>query len=82
LDWNKGFGTEAMKLILRYAFDLLNLNRISLTVFEYNARAILSYEKAGFRVEGQHRKWVNRDGKRWDLISMGILQSEWREVAN
>ncbi|HYK73033.1 MAG TPA: GNAT family N-acetyltransferase, partial [Pseudoneobacillus sp.] len=44
----KGYGTEAMKLLLDYCFSALNLHRISLTVYEYNPRAIRSYEKVGF----------------------------------
>jgi RimJ/RimL family protein N-acetyltransferase len=53
--WGKGYGTDAMRLILRYGFSELNLQRISLDVFEYNPRAIRSYEKAGFRMEGPER---------------------------
>jgi RimJ/RimL family protein N-acetyltransferase len=76
-DWGKGYGTDAMRVILRYGFTELNLRRVSLDVFEYNPRAIRSYEKAGFVHEGQARKFLNRDGKRWDLIYMGILREEW-----
>jgi|SRR5665648_7252 len=82
LDWGKGFGTDAMSIILKYGFDILNLHRISLNVFEYNPRAIRSYEKVGFKHEGIQRKWVNRDGKRWDLIWMGILKRDWINSKN
>lgn len=75
--WNKGYGTDAMRVLLRYAFDELNLHRVSLTVFEYNPRAIRSYEKAGFVYEGRERKFVERDGKRWDVLYMGVLREEW-----
>jgi RimJ/RimL family protein N-acetyltransferase len=75
--WGKGYGTEAMQLILRYAFTELNLRRVSLSVFEYNPRGIRSYEKAGFKEEGRLRKYLHRDGKRWDILFMGILQEEW-----
>jgi len=78
--WGKGYGTDAMRLALRYAFDELNLHRVSLSVFEYNPRAIRSYEKAGFVVEGRARQFLNRDGRRWDLIYMGILREEWEEA--
>ena len=47
--WNKGYGTDVMNVLLRYAFMELNLLRVTLSVFEYNPRAIRSYEKAGFR---------------------------------
>lgn len=76
-DWGKGYGTEAMQLALQYAFTELNLHRVTLNVFEYNPRAIRSYEKAGFTVEGRLRKFLLRDGRRWDLIYMGILKSDW-----
>lgn len=81
-DWGKGYGTEAMKLILRYAFAELNLNRVTLTVFEYNPRAIRSYEKAGFRHEGRRRGALLKDGKRWDILYMGILFEDWKELNN
>jgi RimJ/RimL family protein N-acetyltransferase len=75
--WGKGYGTDAMRIILRYAFMELNLHRVSLDVFEYNPRAIRSYEKAGFKHEGRSRGVLHRAGRRWDLIYMGILRSEW-----
>ena len=58
-------------------FNELNLHRVSLDVFEYNPRAIRSYEKVGFVFEGRTRKFLNREGQRWDMIFMGILRSEW-----
>lgn len=75
--WGKGYGTDAMKLILRYAFTELDLRRVSLNVFEFNKRAIRSYEKVGFRLEGRERKVMQREGRRWDIIDMGILHEEW-----
>ncbi len=76
-DWGKGYGTDAMRILLRYAFIELNLHQVTLLVFEYNPRAIRSYEKAGFRVRGRMRKVVNRDGRRWDAIAMSIIRQEW-----
>ncbi len=76
-DWGKGYGTDAMKVILRYAFQELNMRRVSLNTFEYNPRAIRSYEKAGFVHEGRIREYLCREGRRWDLIFMGILREEW-----
>lgn len=78
--WGKGYGTDAMRVILRYAFMELNLQRVSLNVFEYNPRARRSYEKAGFKEEGRCREFLQRDGKRYELIFMGILRSEWEEL--
>jgi RimJ/RimL family protein N-acetyltransferase len=78
--WGKGYGTDAMRLALRYAFMELNLHRVTLDVFEYNPRAIRSYEKAGFRPEGRQRQALIRNGKRWDLLEMGILREEWLKL--
>jgi RimJ/RimL family protein N-acetyltransferase len=75
--WGKGYGTEAMRVILRYAFTELNLHRVSLDVFSYNPRAIRSYEKVGFLFEGRLRKLLARDGERADDVWMGILREEW-----
>jgi RimJ/RimL family protein N-acetyltransferase len=76
-DWNKGYGTDAMNILLRFAFSELYLHRVSLNVFGYNQRAMRCYEKVGFSVEGRLRACLNRDGQRWDLIFMGILRDEW-----
>ena len=78
-EWNKGFGTEATRLITRYAFETLNLNRVALRVYEHNARAMRAYEKAGFRKEGILRQDAFREGKYWDAIMMGVLRSDWVE---
>jgi RimJ/RimL family protein N-acetyltransferase len=75
--WGKGCGTDAMRLLLQYAFTELNLWRVSLGVFEYNPRAIRSYEKVGFRHEGKMRQYLNHEGRRWDILYMGILRDEW-----
>ena len=75
--WGRGYGTDVMKVILRYAFTEVNLRRVTLSVFEYNPRAVRSYEKAGFVHEGRMRQFLNREGKRWDLLFMGILRDEW-----
>ncbi len=79
-DWGKGYGTDAMRLALRYAFGELNLRRVSLEAFAHNTRAIRSYEKAGFKLEGVQREWAWRDGRRWDVVSMGILAEEFDPV--
>jgi RimJ/RimL family protein N-acetyltransferase len=75
--WGKGYGTDAIKIILRYAFIELNLLRVTLDVFEYNQRGVRSYEKAGFVYEGRARGLIMREGRRWDVIYMGILREDW-----
>ncbi len=78
--WGRGYGGEAMRLMVRYGFEALNLRRISLSVFEYNPRAIRSYEKAGFVIEGRARQYLQREGRRWDVIYMGILREDWQDL--
>ena len=75
--WGKGYGTDAMRVLLRFAFTELNLRRVSLDVFDYSPRAVRSYEKAGFRREGLVRSDCLRDGQRQDSVFMGILRDEW-----
>lgn len=76
--WNNGYGTDAMRVILRYGFTELNLHRVTLGVFAYNQRAIRSYEKAGFKLEGRERQRLHRDGEHADCLLMGILREEWQ----
>ena len=80
--WGRGYGTDAMRVLLRYAFTELNLSRLSLNVFSYNQRALRSYEKAGFVVEGRQRQALQRDGQYHNLIFMGVLCDEWRRTIN
>ena len=75
--WGKGYGSDALRVLLRFAFQELNLHRVTLNVFEYNARALRTYERLGFTVEGTVREALRRDGRRWDLIFMGLLRKEW-----
>ncbi len=76
--WDKGYGTEALELLLQHGFETLNLNRIYLRVFSTNLRAVHSYEKAGFVLEGTLRQAVYRHGRYADMLIMGILRSEWQ----
>jgi RimJ/RimL family protein N-acetyltransferase len=79
-DRHRGYGAEAIATILRYGFEELGLNRVGLSVFEFNEGAISTYEKLGFREEGRLRKAIKRDEAFHDAILMSILESEWREV--
>ena len=76
-----GYGTEAARLMLRLAFERIGLHRVGLSVFAFNERAIRSYQKAGFRVEGRLREAIARDGRYWDEIQMGVLRDEWLAAA-
>lgn len=75
--WGKGYGGEAMALILRYAFDELNFHRIQASVFEYNKLSIKMCERAGFRREGVFREFLMRDGRRYDMYLYGLLRPDW-----
>ncbi len=74
---NKGYGTEAIKILLEYGFKYLNLNNIKLDVFEFNERAIRCYEKCGFKVYGRRRKCYFLNGEYYDRIEMDILAEEF-----
>ncbi len=75
--WGKGYGTDAMRLIVQYGFLEANLRRVSLALHSYNARALKSYEKVGFKLEGTMRSEILREGRRTDSYFMGILREEW-----
>ena len=80
--WGKGYGTDALRALLRFGFEELNLQRVSLSVLEGNERAMRSYEKCGFRYEGRERQTWAYDGRRWDEIYMGLVREEWQAMSN
>ena len=75
----KGNGTEAIRLILDYGFNTLNLHNIMLSVSADNRAGIACYKKAGFRETGRRREWKFKDGKYTDVIYMDILENEYKE---
>ncbi len=77
-DRGKGYGTQALRMLLRFAFAELNLFRVSAMVPEYNEAAIALLEKFGFMQEVCRRKALERDGRRWDLYIFGLLKDEWQ----
>ncbi len=76
-DRQQGYGAEAIEVILRHAFDELSLNRVGLSVFDFNDDAMSTYEKLGFEEEGRLRRAIKRDGDFHDAILMSVLESEW-----
>ena len=78
--WGKGYGSEAVRLAVQYAFVELNLRRVSLGLHAYNERAFKAYEKVGFKLEGRMRGEGLRDGVRFDSLWMGILREEWLQM--
>ena len=75
--WNQGYGAEATRLMIDYAFGRLNLHRVWLRVIASNPHAMRLYRKAGFRDEGLLREDYFDDGRYWDVHVMGMLASEW-----
>ncbi|MDD2694710.1 MAG: GNAT family protein [Anaerolineales bacterium] len=75
--WNKGYGGDALRLLLRHGFETLNLNRVYLRVYETNLRGIRAYEKVGFVHEGRFREAEFRGGKALNVLYMSVLRSEW-----
>lgn len=76
----RGYGTEAMRLILAFAFDEINLHRVQLTVFSYNTTAIALYERLGFVREGVQRESLLRGGRHYHTLMYGLLRREWLAV--
>ena len=70
---SKGYGTEAMKILVEYGFNILGLHNIDLNVFSFNERAIKAYEKVGFKEYGRRHESYFLDGKFHDEISMEIM---------
>jgi RimJ/RimL family protein N-acetyltransferase len=78
-DQGKGYGTEALVLMLGYGFGICNLHRIELNVFDYNERAIRCYEKVGFQREGVQRDALFYNHEYHDSILMSMLNHEYRD---
>lgn len=75
--WNKGYGTAALREVLRIGFEEMGLHRIHLQAFVGNARGIRCYEKCGFRHEGVLRQARLKRGRWVDVVTMAILRHEW-----
>ena len=78
--WSQGYGTDAMLTLLRFAFYQMNLNKVTLGVFEINPRARAVYEKCGFIEEGRGREEYYQDGRYIDVIRMGVLRREFEAL--
>jgi len=75
--WGQGYGTDAIRTLLRFAFEELNLNRVQLDVFDFNERARRCYRRCGFREEGILRQAHYTEGRYHDVVRMAILRSDW-----
>jgi len=74
--WDSGYGTDTMRTICRFGFEMMNLHRIELDVFEPNRRAQAVYERVGFKVEGRRRDARFKFGAYADVVVMGLLEGE------
>ena len=77
--WGKGYGQEALSLLLDYAFKKLNLHSILLRVYDFNQRAIACYEKTGFRKIGEIRDGLIRNMEYHNVVLMDILPTDFYE---
>jgi RimJ/RimL family protein N-acetyltransferase len=73
----RGYGTDALRVIVGYGFRELGLHRIQLVVAPFNLAGIRAYQKAGFTEEGRYRESVLHDGRWYDEVLMSILDHEW-----
>lgn len=78
--WGKGYGTDAVRVLLDYAFRLRNVHKVHLNVNGNNTRAQRAYQKCGFVEEGRLRQHVWHNGQYIDLVYMGILREEWTQA--
>lgn len=79
-DRGMGYGGEALKLIVRYAFHELNLYRLNTIGFEDNARGLAFLERGGFQIEVRRRQAIQRAGRRWDELRLGLLREDWEKA--
>lgn len=75
--WDRGYGSDVLRVFLRHAFETLNLHRLQLRVFESNVRAIHVYQNLGFQEEGRMRQAHYHAGRYEDVLIMGLLREEW-----
>lgn len=80
--WNKGYGFEALHLLMKVGFETMNLHRIWLRVMDNNPRAIRCYEKLGFIHEGRFRDGEYHRGQYIDMLLMSMLRPEWKDENN
>ena len=76
-NWSKGYGSEATRLMVKYAFETINLNRIQLHVSTENERAVKTYQKIGFKIEGTLRQAMFFDNRYHDFYLMALLKEEF-----
>lgn len=76
--WNRGYGQDALRLVLRHAFGSMGLHRVELHVFDFNERAIACYERVGFVREGVRREALFREHGFHGIVVMGVTRREFQ----
>jgi RimJ/RimL family protein N-acetyltransferase len=76
----KGYGSEALRWALDYAFRLAGLHRVKIRALGWNEGAVRLYQRLGFKVEGRERESYWHQGRFWDGVDLGMLEGEWREM--
>lgn len=76
----KGYGKDAVRVMLKYAFLEMNMHRVGLEVLSYNEAAMRAYQQIGFKHEGTLRAFSFRDGAYYDMHLMGLLRHEWEAL--
>lgn len=80
--WNKGYSTEALKAVVTYGFESLNINRIEAEVMPGNAASNRVLEKLGFSIEGLLRQWMHWNNQHYDMLMYALLAADWRSNSN
>ena len=75
--WGKGYGYDALKTLIDFIFNECNMEKVKLSVYEFNTRAVACYKKLGFKEEGRLKKELYREGKYGDVILMAVFKEEY-----
>ena len=77
--WGRDYGSDALKVLIKFIFEEVNMDKIKLGVFSFNARAIACYKKIGFIEEGILKKELYRNGKYNDITLMALFKEDYKE---
>lgn len=77
--WGKGYGTDALNILIKFIFEELNMEKVKLSVFGFNERAKACYKKVGFKEEGILKKEIFRNGKYHDEIVMAMFKEDFEK---
>lgn len=75
-EWNRGYGSDAIRNIVRFAFEDLNLNCVEVQIPQFNTRALRVFQKVGFTIEGTLRSRLFLRGRYWDLVTASALRDD------